>query len=191
MLNDRVRAGLLGVGLGSVALWMVAETAHRHAAPTDPPPVTGPETLLVLGCPPRADGTTTALQRWRVDLAAANAGQKTRFVFSGAGEAAVMATDLVERHGIVPSRMRLEAEATSTWENIGNAAELIERGGVLRIISDPLHVARAEGYWRARFPDRAGELRPARLYTFGSHPWLKLLTAGYDLGLRFAELTRR
>lgn len=168
------------------ALWLVAELTHRLAAtpPVQTDSTSSPETLLVLGCPSGRDGRPSALQRWRVDLAARNAGPATRFVFSGADEAAVMAADLTTRHGISPARATLEVRATNTWENIGLAVPLIEPGGIVRIVSDPLHARRGERYWRLRVPERADELRPAALYRFGEHPVLKVLTASYALVLR-------
>lgn len=124
------------------------------------------------------------MQRWRVDLAARNAAQHTRFVFTGAHEAGLMAADLTTRHGVSPPRRALENEATNTWENIGNSAALIAPGGIVRIVSDPLHARRGERYWRLQLPERARELRPAALYRFGEHPVLKLRTAAYELLLR-------
>ncbi|MFT4217467.1 MAG: YdcF family protein [Micropruina sp.] len=167
-----------------LALWLAAEAVHRAAERYDAPTTSGAETLLVLGYPSDKHGRPSPLQRWRVDLAARNARPDTRFVMTGANEAGVMAADLIARHGIDPARITLENEATSTWENIGNSAPLIAPGGVVRIVSDPLHARRAERYWRLRHPERAGELRAARLYRFGEHPLLKLATAAYTLVLR-------
>ena len=182
-----------------VATWLLAEAAHALASVPDPSvipadpsvipanagiPPSPHDTLLVLGCPSRRDGRPSAAQRWRIDLAARNARATTRFVISGAGEAEVMARDLTDRHGILPSRITTETAATNTWQNVGNCAELIEPGGVVRMVSDPLHARRAERYWRLQHPERADELRPAMLYRFGEHPLLKVATAGYEVLLR-------
>ncbi|MEZ5199917.1 MAG: YdcF family protein [Micropruina glycogenica] len=181
-----------------VATWLLAEAAHALASVPDHPSsrrthlvipanagiLLAHDTLLVLGCPSRRDGRPSAAQRWRIDLAARNARATTRFVISGAGEAEVMARDLTDRHGILPSRITTETAATNTWQNVGNCAELIEPGGVVRMVSDPLHARRAERYWRLQHPERADELRPAMLYRFGEHPLLKVATAGYEVLLR-------
>ncbi|MCW3159533.1 YdcF family protein [Micropruina sonneratiae] len=170
-----------------VAVWLAAEAAHASATviPANAGTPSLPNvTLLVLGCPADKDGRPSALQRWRVDLAARSAGAADRFLFTGAGEAGVMAADLIGRHGIDPARVTCENEATTTWENIANSAALIAPGGGVLIISDPLHVRRAQRYWRLQFPERAGELRSAKLYRFGEHPVLKVLTAAYSIVLR-------
>mgnify|MGYP003442941312 FL=1 len=124
------------------------------------------------------------MQLWRVDLAARNAGPHARFVFTGAQEAVSMAAQLTARHGVPAQRITLENEATNTWENIGNSAALIATGGVVCIVSDPLHARRGERYWRLQLPERAGELGRASLYRFGEHPLLKLRTAAYESLLR-------
>ena len=95
-----------------------------------------------------------------------------------------MAAELVGGHGVDAERVRCENEATTTWENIALSAPLITPGGVVRIISNPLHARRAERYWRLQHPDRSDELRPAALYRFAEHPVLKVLTGGYELLLR-------
>ncbi len=167
----------------ALALWLTAEAVHRRAERYHVP-TSAPETLLVLGCPSDKHGRPSPLQRWRVDLAARNARPAARFVISGAGEAAVMAADLIARHGIDPARITLENAATNTWENIGNSAALIAPGGIVRIVSDPLHARRAERYWELQHPERADELHAAGLYRFGEHPLLKVATAGYEVVLR-------
>lgn len=165
------------------ALWLAAEAAHL-LADRPAPPRRDKETLLVLGCPTRSNGRPSARQRWRVALVARNAGADTRVVFSGAGEADVMARIAIAEHGLAADRISCEDEALTTWDNIGNSAALIEAGGIVRIVSDPLHARRGERYWRLRFPSRADELRPAQLYRFGEHPLLKVATAAYEVLLQ-------
>ena len=175
------------VALGLIGIWLLAEAAHASAVVIPADAGISPsahETLLVLGCPSHRDGRPSAAQRWRVDLAARSAAPTTRFVISGADEADVMALDLIARHGIDPARITTENEAVNTWQNIGFSAPLIEPGGVVRMVSDPLHARRAERYWRLQHPARADELRPARLYRFGEHPVLKVATATYEVLLR-------
>lgn len=142
--------------------------------------------LLVLGCPPGKDGRPSPRQRWRVDLAArtlAELAPDATVVFSGAGEAAVMAADFEARWGAGPVIL-CEERATSTWENVGFGAEIIPPGGVVRIVSDPRHVSRAEAYWRRRMPDRAGELAPSARPRWWEHPWLQLTSAVYEILVR-------
>ncbi|MFZ2426941.1 MAG: YdcF family protein [Propioniciclava sp.] len=130
--------------------------------------------VLVLGCRGRPDGTPSPRQQWRVDLAARTVRPGDVVVFSGRGEAATMAADFAARHPEVSASVQvvLEPQATTTWENVGYAADLIPPGGIVRIVSDPYHVPRAIEYWVRRFPDRAGELRPGVSGRFEEHPLL-------------------
>lgn len=144
------------------------------------------EHLLVLGCPSGRDGRPDAKQRWRVDLAArtlAELAPDATLVFSGAGEADVMAADFTTRWGGGPTIV-VEPRATTTWENIGFGAALIPAGGVVRIVSDPRHVRRAEAYWRRRLPDRAQELAPSARPRWWERPWLRLESAVYEILVR-------
>ncbi len=143
-----------------------------------------PGVVLVLGCPGRLDGTASPTQRWRDDLAAAAAGPLTRFVVTGhRGEAAQLARDLRERHGIAADRITEEPDAENTWGNVAHSAPLIPGGSRLLIVSDPLHAARAADYWRRQFPARAAELLPARRVGW-RHPILRLRALVYEVLLR-------
>lgn len=97
-----------------------------------------------------------------------------------------MAADFAARYPEASASVQvvLEPRATTTWENVGYAADLIPAGGIVRIVSDPYHVPRASQYWARRFPDRAGELRPGASGRFGEHP---LLATG---ALVYARLVR-
>jgi len=172
-----------------MGVWLAAEAAHALADRGSSAPVRSgtDETLLVLGCPSRPDGRPSFRQRWRVSLAARNARPMTRLVFSGAHEAGVMASLAMSGYGIDPARVSCENQATNTWENIGCSAAMIAPGGVVRMISDPLHARRGERYWRLRLPERADELHPARLYRFGERPLLKVATAVYEVLVRAVQ----
>ena len=147
---------------------------------TEPPP----EFLLVLGCPADRHGWPSAMQRWRVDLAAAAAGPDTTWVFSGyRGEAETMAADARRRHDVAPGRIVLETTASTTWENVAFGAHLIPAGARVGIVSDPWHASRAVAYWRMQFPERADEVRAVGALAW-RHPILGAEAGVYEVVLR-------
>lgn len=157
-------------------------TRPAAARPGEPP-----EFLLVLGCPSGRHGWPSAVQRWRVDLAAAVAGPETTWVFSGyRGEAGTMAADARRRHDVPPGRIVLEPAAATTWENVAFGAALIPPGSRVGIVSDPGHAARAVAYWRMQFPERADEARALGSFDW-HHPLLTAVCAVYEGVLRLGR----
>jgi len=76
---------------------------------------------------------------------------------------------------------RLDRASRSTWQNIENAASLIEAFDVVKIVSNPVHAEKARGYlWRQR-PDLAARLVRARDYRFGELVLVKPIAAAIGL----------
>jgi len=120
------------------ALWPASVAWVLIAARRDAEPVRGgPFPALVLGCPPGP-----ALDR-RVDRAAElwRSGHADVIVLSGRGEAEA-AGDRAAAAGIPRAALRLEPRATTTWENIVFARELMG-GGPVWLISDAWHLPRS------------------------------------------------
>lgn len=89
----------------------------------------------------------------------------------GRSEAELMAEYARDSLGY-PGRLVLEAESRTTRENIRNAIPLIEDADRIKIVSDPLHAARARNYLRLERPDLAERLVRAEDYRPGE--WLLL-----------------
>ncbi|WP_159498568.1 YdcF family protein [Microbacterium sp. 18062] len=95
-------------------------------------------------------------------------------------EAELMAAYARERGYTGP--IRLEAESTTTWENIRNAIPLVEDAGTIKIVSNSLHAEKGRAcLWRLR-PDLARRLRRAREHRVGEIALLKPLAAIVGLG---------
>ena len=128
----------------------------------DPPATFGPgvpapaciltkhDVVLVLGCPTSPDGTPSACQRARIDLAlaASTSGLGDRFIVSGAAvanafvEAESLAMLLRER-GIRDDAIVLEPKARHTDENLYFASRrMAERGwrNAIVVSDDPRHL---------------------------------------------------
>lgn len=178
------------MGALAAGVWGGVELIHRLAAHREfPPGAVGraPDVVLVLGCPPKPDGTTTGLQRWRTEIAARTS-STAHLVFSGyargAGpsEAAVMA-DYAERVlGVAPQRIRREEAARTTWENIAFTVGDLAAGKRIAIASTPIHALRARRYLTRQRPDLAARLVPADDYRLGERWGWKVRTVVYDVG---------
>jgi DUF218 domain len=180
--------GAAGV-LTAAGAVVAAELAHRQAshrllavaAPT------GPVALVVLGCPPRPDGTARALGRWRATMAVRAAATRDTgtVVFTGGSsdhrpaEAAVMAAYAVDR-GLDPGLVHREEVSASTWENIAFALPFIDRSPAIAILSDPMHAARGRRILATQRPDLAPRLVSGGEYVAGEHPVLKVATAIHE-----------
>lgn len=172
------------------AVWGGVELAHRLAAGREfPPGAAGraPDVVLVLGCPPHPDGSTTGMQRWRTEIAARTSATAL-LVFSGyardggPSEAAVMAEHAQRVLGVAPDRVRREEAARTTWENVAFTVADLAAGGHIAIASTPLHALRARRYLRRQRPDLAQRLVPAADYRFGERWGWKAMTLLYDVG---------
>lgn len=183
---------------GAVAVWLGVEAVHAVAARRGLPAGArragpAPDVVVVLGCPPRPDGTAGAMQRWRTLVAVRTPG-RARLVFSGyareglPSEAAVMAAHAVDVLGCDPRRVRCEESARSTWQNVEFTVGQVGPGQRLAIASSPVHAWRARRYLARQRPDLAARLVRADDYRFGERWGLKAVTVLYDgarsLGLR-------
>jgi uncharacterized SAM-binding protein YcdF (DUF218 family) len=109
--------------------------------------------VLVPGYPTKADGTSPAIQRFRVD-AGVSVYRKfrcSRIIFSGGAvanryfEAETMA-GLAERNGVPAQDLIAENHARSTWENVGCSKPYLKGAARVLIVSDPLQAHRAKRY---------------------------------------------
>lgn len=181
-----VAAGAVAAGLAAVEL--LHRAASRTGFPRRPVPAPGgPDVVLVLGCPSRADGSLHPLQRWRVDIAVrSRASARTRLVVSGGGpagrasEAAVMGR-YAQARGVPRECVVLEARSTSTWENVVLSIPLLEGARTIAVASSPTHGARARRYLRQQRPDLAARLVPADDFRLGERPVLKVTTLAYGV----------
>ncbi|MEZ0165713.1 ElyC/SanA/YdcF family protein [Kineococcus sp. LSe6-4] len=193
-----LRWGLLAGAAG----WAAVEAVHALAARRGFPAgrrTLAPDVVVVLGCPPRADGTVSGMQRWRTEIAARTPGDPV-LVFSGyarpgaRSEAAVMASHARDVLGVAPSRLRTEETATTTWENVVRTLSDLEGARHVALASSPVHALRARRYLARLRPDLADRLVPAADYRFGERWGWKAETAGYDLvrsiGLRALRIHR-
>ncbi|WP_280269541.1 YdcF family protein [Nocardia wallacei] len=203
MRRDRLGASRwwAAAALGAAVPVAAAEWLHRRASRRYPNadlpsgPRGGTEAVVVLGFPPRADGGTHPLQRWRCRIAARSMdpGRAGIMVFTGGAvrrkwpEAEVMARYARTRLGVPEARIRIENKAESTWQNIEFTIPLIEHADHIKIASDPMHAARARRYLLLQRPDLAARLARTDDYRCGERWWLKLPTAAHEL----AAIARR
>jgi uncharacterized SAM-binding protein YcdF (DUF218 family) len=194
------RGSRVGWGLGLlVAGWASVEAVHAVAARRGFPAGRRPgppDVVVVLGCPPRPDGSLSGMQRWRTEIAVRTPGEPV-LVFSGfarpgaPSEAAVMAAHARDVLRVDPRRVRTEETATTTWENVTRTLGDLEGARAVALASSPVHALRARRYLARLRPDLADRLVPAADYRFGERWRWKAATAGYDLvrsiGLRVVK----
>jgi uncharacterized SAM-binding protein YcdF (DUF218 family) len=158
----------------------------------------GSEAIVVLGFPAKRDGRPHALQRWRCEIAARslNGDADGPIVFTGAAqgrarsEAEVMADYAREALGLPAERIVLETKAKTTWDNVAFSIPIIEGADRIKIVSDPVHAARARRYlWRQR-PDLAARLVAAADYRPLERWWLKVPTAANAIARRLPGAAR-
>lgn len=102
--------------------------------------------VLVLGTKLNEDGTPSALLKSRLDAAIAYEHQEDdiRYIVSGAGEASVMKSYLME-NGIDENKIIVENQADNTYENILFSVKLLpDHMSSFTIISSDFHVYRAQ-----------------------------------------------
>ena len=177
-----VMAGYVAGGEASHA-W-----AHRRDL-GNPPPMPGRrEVILLLGYPSRPDGSPHPLQRWRAEIAARSVSAwaaSSLIVCTGAAvrgersEAAVLA-DLLRGRGVPASKIVLEEQARSTWQNIEFAIPLLQDADVIKVASNSLHAWRARRFLARQRPDLAKRLAAADDYRIGAYWWLKTPLAVYE-----------
>lgn len=100
--------------------------------------------VVILGTKLNEDGTPSKLLQNRLDAARSYEGQDVHYIVSGAGEAAVMKSYLME-NGIEEENILVEDQAANTYENIVFSVELLpDRLSSFTLISSDFHVYRAQ-----------------------------------------------
>jgi uncharacterized SAM-binding protein YcdF (DUF218 family) len=181
---------VLLAGSGAEAAHWVASRLAFPVASTASPDEGSSEVVVVLGCVTGRNGRVTADQRWRTRIAVRSraADSQTLFVFTGGAtrgasvtEAATMAAFARTSCGIPAELIATETEARSTWENLAFTTPFLEAAGRIKLVSDPLHAARARRYLRQSRPDLFARLSRTDDYRPGEHPGLKVGSAVYEL----------
>jgi vancomycin permeability regulator SanA len=150
------------------------------------------EAVIVLGFPPRRDGQTNAIQRWRCRIAvrSLDPGRSSALIMTGAAtngprsEAEVMAGYARDALGVPAEQIMLEERARSTWDNIQFSLPLAEQFTVIKIASDPFHVRRAHRYVARIRPDLVTRLEPAECYRPGEYLVVKAAIVAYEIWSR-------
>lgn len=154
---------------------------------------TGPsEAVIVLGFPPRRDGRTNAVQRWRCRIAvrSLDPGRSSVLIMTGAAtkgsasEAEVMGGYARDVLGVPPQQIMLEEQARSTWDNMRYSLPMAEQFTAIKIASDPFHVRRAHRYVATIRPDLVTRLEPADCYRPGEYLLLKAAIVAYEIWSR-------
>ena len=189
-----VLLGALGVGAVEALHWRAARNPATFGA-EDPQART--EALIVLGYPSTRRGTIHPVQRWRCDIAlrSLHPGRSPIVVFTGgarkhgSSEAAAMATHARDVLGL-SAEIRLEDRSMTTWENIAFALPMVADADVIKIVSDPLHAARARTYVRAQQPDLATRLVAVDNYRPFERWWIKAGGVAYAANLTVLRALR-
>lgn len=194
-VHSRPMRTVLAVIGATAAAWAAAyavfvEQRHANAnASLRRPRDTATRALLVLGCPPKEDGTLGDTQRWRVDMAVREWRTGDRVVISGAAcaglpsEADVMA-DYAQECGVPSESLVRETRARSTRENVSFAAQWLTGVDEIMIVSDPLHARRARTMMRRQIPALSLRVVGMADYRRWEHPWRKTLSALFESPLR-------
>jgi uncharacterized SAM-binding protein YcdF (DUF218 family) len=150
------------------------------------------EAVIVLGFPPRRDGRTNAVQRWRCRIAvrSLDPGRSSVLIMTGAAtrghrsEAEVMAGYARDMLGVPAQQIILEERARSTYDNIRYSLPLAEQFTAIKIASDPFHIRRAHRYVARIRPDLVTRLEPADCYRPGEYLVVKAATVAYEIWSR-------
>jgi uncharacterized SAM-binding protein YcdF (DUF218 family) len=150
------------------------------------------EAVIVLGFPPRRDGRTNAVQRWRCRIAvrSLDPGRSSVLIMTGAAtrghrsEAEVMAGYVRDMLGVPARQIMLEEQARSTWDNIRYSLPLAEQFTAIKIASDPFHIRRAHRHVARMRPDLVIRLEPADCYRPGEYLVVKAATVAYEIWSR-------
>lgn len=179
-----------GLAVTVIALIVTVEGRHWRAAHAPPRAVPGARTgVLVLGCPPRPDGSLHPWQKWRVDMASRAWPGAVRVIFSGGpmrglvAEADVMA-DYAGTLGLSESLIVREKKARTTWENVVFGARWLGDVDQIMVISDALHAARAIRYLREQEPALAQKVVRTPGYRIGEQFGRKAISAAYESPLK-------
>ncbi|MBL7497335.1 YdcF family protein [Frankia sp. CNm7] len=133
-----------------------------------------------------ADGASGTVDG--ADSAVGARGAGSLLVFTGAAtrgaavaEAETMARYAREVLGVPPERIVLETEARTTRQNLAFTLPYLESAKTIKIVSDPVHAARARRYLRQLRPDLAARVVPADDYRPLERVPLKLGVVAYEL----------
>lgn len=177
-------AGSALLAFGEAQAWRTSRADYPAVPATGP--AGGRDVVLVLGFRSRDDGRLNALQAWRTRIAARSAPPGALFVFSGAAvrgalpEAELMARYGVDRLGIRPADVAIEARATSTRENLAFALPWLTDARTIRIASNTTHARRARRYLRELDPALFARLRRTRDFVPLELGPLRLALTFYD-----------
>ncbi len=197
-LRTRRLLGFAIVGVGGVvatelSAWRASVSWNR---PLDRD---APCAVVVLGYPSRTGGKLHPLQKWRTEIGLRTLGQAGDgfLILSGAAtregspaEAEVMATYAIDELGVPADQVRLETEATNTWQNLERSLPLAADASQIAIASDPFHASRARRYAARQRPDLADRLVASADYRFLDRWWLKLPVGAYESVVRVRDLAR-
>jgi uncharacterized SAM-binding protein YcdF (DUF218 family) len=144
--------------------------------------------VLIPGYPSRNDGTHHPVQRLRVEAgySAYQANRCSRIVLSGGAvknahvEAESMA-EIAYALGAPEQNLIIEAQARTTWENMGCSKLYLQGYDRILVVSDSLHVHRAK-----RYACRQDKSLCSKVYAIGTYPplsllWWKIPAAAYEL----------
>jgi uncharacterized SAM-binding protein YcdF (DUF218 family) len=171
--------------VGGVFAW--SEWAHWRASGRRlgrPLVAAGREAILVLGCRNRGV-RANYLNRYRVRVALRSidphATESVLIFCGGAVGGEVPEADLLLRHARdvlgYDGPYFLDRRSRTTWENIANTANLLERFDTVKIASNSLHAEKARAYlWKQR-PDLAERLTAAKDFRLGEIALVKPVTA--------------
>ena len=182
------RFGRVTLLISALAVCLHPESAYLAGALLADNPMPGSScAVLVLGYPPKADGSPHPLQIMRMEIAL-RAFRETgceKLVISGGSphsdrvEAEVMA-ELARKDGFEENLIVLETRSRNTWENIRYSVPLLEGFDRILIVSDSLHVHRGRRYFCKQFPDRCDSAYAVtRYYPFRLF-WLKFPGAAHE-----------
>ena len=132
---------------------LASEAAYRIAEPSAQSYPSGNCLVLALGAPSRADGTASALQRFRVEAAVDTLRQRRcrGLLLSGGAvrneriEAVTMA-NLAKTLGVPADQLVIEPTARNTWQNVGCLHSRLLKVERVFVVSDSLHAQRAVRY---------------------------------------------
>ena len=172
-----IAAGIIAMGLSAAAVilvLMILADAHRPAA------AEAPETVIVLGCGLRPDGSPSLMLRHRINAACdyLTAHPEAVCVASGcqAGDECISEARCIQNTllslGIAPERIYLEERSRSTRENLDFSADVIRENGLntrVALSTDNFH------QYRSQFFARRAGLEPLSI----GNPSYPLLGPGY------------
>jgi uncharacterized SAM-binding protein YcdF (DUF218 family) len=130
-----------------------SEAAYRIAQPAAQAYPSGNCLVLALGAPSHADGSASALQRFRVEAAVDTLRQRRcrGLLLSGGAvrneriEAVTMA-NLAQTLGMPADQLVIEPTARNTWQNVGCLHSRLLKAERVFVVSDSLHAQRAVRY---------------------------------------------